>query len=54
VLEIIVRGSVMYLTLVLLLCVVLKRQTGTLAMPDLWEWYLSNAGEPTLLCNMLN
>ena len=34
-LEIIVRGSVMYLSLVILLRIVLKRQTGTLGMTDL-------------------
>ena len=34
-LEIIVRGSVMYLTLFALLRIILKRQTGTLAMTDL-------------------
>jgi len=35
VLEIILRGSVMYLALVILLRIVLKRQTGTLGTPDL-------------------
>ena len=35
VLEIILRGSVMYLALVVLLRIVLKRQTGTLGMTDL-------------------
>jgi len=34
-LEIIVRGSVMYLALTILLRIVLKRQTGTLGMTDL-------------------
>ena len=34
-LEIILRGSVMYITLFVLLRVVLKRQTGTLGMTDL-------------------
>ena len=34
-LEIILRGSVMYLSLVVLLRIVLKRQTGTLGMTDL-------------------
>jgi uncharacterized membrane protein YcaP (DUF421 family) len=34
-LEIILRGSVMYLSLVILLRIVLKRQTGTLGMTDL-------------------
>ena len=34
-LEIIVRGTVMYLSLVILLRIVLKRQTGTLGMTDL-------------------
>ena len=34
-LEIILRGSVMYLALVVLLRIVLKRQTGTLGMTDL-------------------
>ena len=34
-LEIIVRGTVMYLSLFLLLRIVLKRQTGTLGMTDL-------------------
>src|SRR4029079_17579479 len=33
--EIIVRGTVMYLSLVFLLRIVLKRQTGTLGMTDL-------------------
>ena len=34
-LEIVVRGTVMYLSLFLLLRIVLKRQTGTLGMTDL-------------------
>jgi uncharacterized membrane protein YcaP (DUF421 family) len=35
ILEIILRGTVMYLSLVILLRIVLKRQTGTLGMTDL-------------------
>lgn len=34
-LEIIIRGSVMYISLFVLLRVILKRQTGTLGMSDL-------------------
>jgi uncharacterized membrane protein YcaP (DUF421 family) len=35
VLELVVRGSVIYLALFLLLCLLLKRQSGTLGLTDL-------------------